>query len=1624
MNKKKVLIFTDSRGQHIPAGSSHKSFAQRITEDIRFDVDLYLCPMKWTTTLDFIELTQEKDLKLYDHVILYTGIVDWSPRPQQSAINDLYNNINIANLENIQANTNNYSKKIVNNKQKIFNQVFDGTSISRYLNSPFDCIYENQPTINMYSLEMAKDSLLPLLKKIPNLIFISANKIVNGWDGDFKRTRPSNIFITHNYSKLFVDELSQTAKIIDLMAWTDDDIKKFTCDNMHLTEYGMNYIYDKLLAAMEMDSIQNLVIDNIKESDNVKNLFNLKSGFAGLETPEKFNNASRVKVLSYVGSPKYLATLVISIRVKKDDVERIRNFEFLLNWLEHFYGDLFDILVIEQGLEPKLKTMTFQKNTRYEFIYNPYEYNRGWGYNVAVKHFCHNSKIVVFMDTDVLTGKNFVREVLDCYTLYDAVSPYQNIYYTDESDAQKVMLSSKIDFLVDATKIKNPVTISGGILIIKKAVFMEVNGFEQYVGYGCEDRALDVTLLSYCDNSKLRVAPFTYVHLFHKSDVTEKKNFKLIYNHLVSNYGCKYDPNLTPFDYIHKSCEHSLDALVRLLVETRLNDFGAIDLFKNSSLNIAINGQVKSRDLIKENYYLPDINIAIRNKDLLRSLKLCQFAQEHYIDNSAMLKILNSKISEIEKSAMLLNDCSESSLPIIQSKTLIILGNGPSLKHVMGNAAYRDILKQYDTFGLNAAYRAYDELNFWPTYLGCLDMIVVESHLRSYEKIVGKFKKMFLLAEDHQKNSIVDFEHPNLVRIRFDELYRDSNDKILSERFDKFRNWQNSGCNCVQIGLMLGYERVILLGMDANYKEVLNEATIIRDDKYKWDHLQITAAVENNENYWFSGYQQDGDKYNIPNAAKYHLPAWNALGQSEHRNKIINCSTETKISTIRRQSFEETVNFAPQYNYPKGTIFLQAVNFAFTRLLFTIVRHNDILYIIDQDGNNLVRRIIMPEILDTYTDQALLPLEIIDVSAQILDLPCHGLAKKLPSNKNLRPGLTFLIRARDECANIYFVLGSLKHILNNEKLNCEVVFIDNLSSDGTYNEVLRICMEHSIMNVMVTKYDVEVSPSGDAHTKLKELGEMPRSLDNYYNWCLARVFTYNVVKWDSDFLAIEKNLIQFINKYSLHDSNTNLAIWFSGKTLFKTGNEFFINEQTMYNEFRVFSKLHGYSWEYAPRWEICSQSYMIDALKSTYSPAVFLELKDLGKNEFAFRSAGSAIRTDIRDTRDANIIDLIQSGQLENTDLKYMKKLQFNPLLPINYTNQSLQEFECTLEELAAMQSYWINVYSRLQNLQRFAYSGNIIVQGLWVGKEITDIHKMCISSFIKNGHCFVLYTYNEVGNLPDGVVTMDANKIIPATMIYEHDGSYAGFSDLFRNKLLYQNGGWYVDLDIFCLKPYDIEQEIVFSLDHYHDSTVIAKRGTNQIIDDKYYVQTNPCKLPARHDIARSMYAFILKKVIFSKMQAMWLGSNLKDKLNKEKIQQFVQALGVTSDFEEFIIKWIELPEKISFHELLELANLSLNQVGQKTWGEIGPILVTTEIVDRGLERFTTKPEMFQGIIKYFEIEKFIDPDFDFISELEKHDPYSIDFFFTMWRRRNILDKREDVPNTFYKYLAEMVSN
>jgi mannosyltransferase OCH1-like enzyme len=75
----------------------------------------------------------------------------------------------------------------------------------------------------------------------------------------------------------------------------------------------------------------------------------------------------------------------------------------------------------------------------------------------------------------------------------------------------------------------------------------------------------------------------------------------------------------------------------------------------------------------------------------------------------------------------------------------------------------------------------------------------------------------------------------------------------------------------------------------------------------------------------------------------------------------------------------------------------------------------------------------------------------------------------------------------------------------------------------------------------------------------------------------------------------------------------------------------------------------------------------------------------------------------------------------------------------------------------------------------------------------------------------------------------------LPESQIFTYQqgagkGSFAGFANFFRYQLLLQTGGWWVDTDLICLKPFDFQTEYVFASEWTTDIPA-SSMATNSVI-------------------------------------------------------------------------------------------------------------------------------------------------------------------------------------------------
>lgn len=94
----------------------------------------------------------------------------------------------------------------------------------------------------------------------------------------------------------------------------------------------------------------------------------------------------------------------------------------------------------------------------------------------------------------------------------------------------------------------------------------------------------------------------------------------------------------------------------------------------------------------------------------------------------------------------------------------------------------------------------------------------------------------------------------------------------------------------------------------------------------------------------------------------------------------------------------------------------------------------------------------------------------------------------------------------------------------------------------------------------------------------------------------------------------------------------------------------------------------------------------------------------------------------------------------------------------------------------------------------------------MWMHGSLSFLEQLCVKSFVDAGHHTILYTYEEVGQVPQGVELRNAADILPevGVVVHERTGSPAPHADQFRYHMLRCNERiiW-ADTDAYCRKPF-----------------------------------------------------------------------------------------------------------------------------------------------------------------------------------------------------------------------------
>ena len=220
--KPSLFVYTDSRGFRIdnwwsrrnPIGAYVSMLAQQ------YRLTYHICPYRHTTLLDFLFDVHQNDMARYDAIILHVGIVDFSPRPISQAA------------------------AVLKEKAHKIRAVF-GDKASEFEPYLHKDVYDGEPTASLYSPQVLTDLILPEIKKLKSrLVWIGINNIVLEWRGNYHRDRPRNMNVVGEFQARV--EFGRGYEVLSLSHWSEQQIRQFTVDNIHLSRVGNEYLFGEL----------------------------------------------------------------------------------------------------------------------------------------------------------------------------------------------------------------------------------------------------------------------------------------------------------------------------------------------------------------------------------------------------------------------------------------------------------------------------------------------------------------------------------------------------------------------------------------------------------------------------------------------------------------------------------------------------------------------------------------------------------------------------------------------------------------------------------------------------------------------------------------------------------------------------------------------------------------------------------------------------------------------------------------------------------------------------------------------------------------------------------------------------------------------------------------------------------------------------------------------------------------------------------------------------------------------------------------------------------------------------------------------------------------------------------
>jgi hypothetical protein len=233
---------------------------------------------------------------------------------------------------------------------------------------------------------------------------------------------------------------------------------------------------------------------------------------------------------------------------------------------------------------------------------------------------------------------------------------------------------------------------------------------------------------------------------------------------------------------------------------------------------------------------------------------------------------------------------------------VFLIGNGPSL-----NKTPLYLLKDEYTMSFNRFGLMTERFCWAPSFFAMSDMTVIEDSQDYILNAIDKAQYSFFLSNNEGEWKVEDVlpERDNILYFMFEG-------RDFSKKLPRIRSGGTVAIGGLQILNYLGFDEIIIIGMDMNY--VVSKSIELLDVK-KSGEQKIQSKADDDPNHFDPRYFGKGAKYTNPNENELTI-MFTALREASEwfekktKTKVYNAGYDSKVESFPKKDFMDVLGYS------------------------------------------------------------------------------------------------------------------------------------------------------------------------------------------------------------------------------------------------------------------------------------------------------------------------------------------------------------------------------------------------------------------------------------------------------------------------------------------------------------------------------------------------------------------------------------------------------------------------------------------------------------------------------------------------------------------------------------------